>query len=151
MNLFVYYLNFHERWVSEMAKLRKVSKVSAPEVKTTSEEKEAAVVEAVKEEAVKAETVTETVSETKAEKKPAAKKPAEKKAEPEKSANLFIQYCGKQFSEEEIIEKAKNAAVEEAGLKRASSIKTIDIYCKPEEHAAYYVANGGKVVGRIDL
>lgn len=87
----------------------------------------------------------------KAEKKAPAKKAAVKKESEENKVNIYLQYGGKQFSEEEIIEKAKSAAAAESGMKRLSSIKSIEIYCKPEEHAAYYVANGGKVVGRIDL
>ena len=105
---------------------------------------EAVVVEAVKAEPVKAEEVK-----AEAPKKAAAKKTTVKKASTEKTCNFYIQYAGKQFSYEEIIDKCKEAAAAEMG-KKVTSVKTVDIYCKPEEHAAYYVANG-KVAGRIDL
>ncbi len=105
---------------------------------------ETVVVEAVKAEPVKAEEVK-----AEAPKKAAAKKTTVKKASTEKTCNFYIQYAGKQFSYEEIIDKCKEAAAAEMG-KKVTSVKTVDIYCKPEEHAAYYVANG-KVAGRIDL
>lgn len=127
--------------------------------------KKAATVEVVKAEPVKAAVETtvkevekeaapkkavekETVKEA-APKKAPAKKTTVKKTSEEKTCNFYIQYAGKQFSYEEIIEKSKEAAAAEMG-KKVTSIKKIDIYCKPEEHAAYYVANG-KVAGRIDL
>lgn len=129
--------------VSGMAKFNKAAKTTTPvateEVKVTPV--------AVEEKTAKE--VKEVKSVKKAPVKKAAPKAAEKKEE--ESVNIFLQYSGKQFSTEEIIAKAKEAAAQEAGLKRLSSIKTIDIYCKPEEHAAYYVANGNKIVGRIDL
>lgn len=122
---------------TETAKITKA--VKAEPVKT-----EAVVVEAVKAEPVKAEEVK-----AEAPKKAAAKKTTVKKASTEKTCNFYIQYAGKQFSYEEIIDKCKEAAAAEMG-KKVTSVKTVDIYCKPEEHAAYYVANG-KVAGRIDL
>ena len=93
--------------------------------------------------------VKKTEKADKTEKKTTVKKAAEKTEE--KQARIIIQYAGKEFSEEEIITKAKEAALAQSGLKRLSSIKDIDVYCKPEEHAAYYVANGGKFTGRIEL
>lgn len=99
----------------------------------------------VKKEAVKAEAPKKT-----AEKKVAAKKTTVKKTENDKACNFYIQYAGKQFSYEEVVDKCKEAAAAELG-KKVSSVKTIDVYCKPEEHAAYYVANGNKIAGRIDL
>ena len=49
---------------------------------------------------------------------------------------------------EEVIEKAKKQFVEEGH--RMSTIKTIQVYLKPEEYAAYYVINQ-KHAGRVDL
>lgn len=120
----------------------KVNEVKAEEVKA---EPAKAVVEApVKEAAPKKTSVKEA-----APKKAPAKKTTVKKTSEEKTCNFYIQYAGKQFSYEEIIEKSKEVAAVEMG-KKVSSVKKIDIYCKPEEQAAYYVANG-KVAGRIDL
>lgn len=79
----------------------------------------------------------------KATKKAAAKKVVEKKT------NLVVQYFGKSVTEEEIVEKVKAAYSAETG-KKATSIKVLDIYVKPEENAAYYVVDS-KVTGRVDL
>lgn len=138
--------------VSKMTKNKKTVKTTAPAAAVEKKETPVAPVDSVKEAAAPAVDEKKEVKEVKeAPAKKAAPKTAEKKEEQEKSANVYLQYGGKQFSTEEIVEKAKAAAAEEAGLKRLSSIKSIDIYCKPEEHAAYYVANDGKFVGRIDL
>jgi hypothetical protein len=85
-----------------------------------------------------------------AEKRATAKKTTVKKTENEKNCSFYIQFAGKQFSYEEVVEKCKEAAAAEMG-KKVTSVKSIDVYCKPEEHAAYYVANGNKIAGRIDL
>lgn len=82
-------------------------------------------------------------------KKTTAKKATATKTSVEKTCNFYIQYAGEQFDYESIIERSKEAAAADMG-KKVSSVKTIDIYCKPEERAAYYVANG-KIAGRIDL
>lgn len=103
--------------------------------------------------AVKAEEIkavkTEVVAEKKpaekktvkaAEKKTAAKKPAEKKPAAPKAAavKVILEYQGVQLSQEDIV-----AAV----MAKAGKAKTVEIYVKPEDHAAYYVADGesGKV------
>ena len=52
------------------------------------------------------------------------------------------------FPEPWMIEKAKKQF--EAEGHRASSIKSIQVYLKPEEYAAYYVINQ-KHAGRVDL
>ena len=119
---------------------------------TTAPKKEtvAKAVEAVqgKEEAVKA-------APAKAEKAPvkkaAPKKAAAKTAKAEKaevSQNVYIQFAGKEILVSGLQEQVKNAWVEQGH--RAASVKSVDLYVKPEEHAAYYVING-KETGRIEL
>ncbi len=73
-------------------------------------------------------------------KKEAAKKDEEKQ--------IFIQYAGKEVTVATIEERVKKAW--EAEGHRASSIKKLDIYIKPEEAAVYYVING-KNAGRVDF
>lgn len=121
----------------------KTVKVAEP-VKTAAPVKAA---ESVKE--VKVEPAKTAAPKTAAPKKAAAKKATVKKTNDEKTCNFYIQYAGDQFSYDDIIARSKEAAAADMG-KRVSSVKTIDIYCKPEERAAYYVANG-KIAGRIDL
>ena len=117
--------------------------------------------EAVKEAPVKVAPVKEET--VKAEKAPAKKAAAPKKAaakttskatkteKAEKTAasqNVYIQFAGKELLAQDIAEQAKNAWVAEGH--RASSIKSLDIYVKPEEFAAYYVING-KDTGKVAL
>ena len=115
-------------------------KESASEVKAAVTEKTAAVKEAVEE---KAAAKTETVKDTAAETKKAAKA-AKEELKPE----VFIQYQGNEAIVADVIEKAKNEFV--ADGHRASSIKSLQVYLKPEEFAAYYVINQ-KFAGRVDL
>ena len=85
------------------------------------------------------------------EKKPsrAAKKAAAKAAAKEELVpEVFIQYQGNEAIVADVIEKAKNEFV--ADGHRASSIKSLQVYLKPEEYAAYYVINQ-KFAGRVDL
>ncbi len=78
-------------------------------------------------------------------KKAAPKKAAVKK---ETSQNVYIQFEGKEVLTAEILEQVKETWKAEGH--RVSSIKTLDIYVKPEEHAAYYVING-KTTGKVEL
>lgn len=104
---------------------------------------------AVKEE-VKAPVVKEAAPAKKAEKKPAAKKEAVKKAAVKESkTQYFIQYADKELTPEVIESKVKAAWMEETG-KKESSIKSVKIYIKPEENAAYYVINDNNL-GRVVL
>lgn len=81
-----------------------------------------------------------TAVKTTAAKKPAARKPAAaKKAVQEPEATVTIQYAGRQIVAKEVLEAAKKAYVQ---LRQGSEIKTIELYIKPEENAAYYVVNG---------
>lgn len=131
-------------------------KESASEVKAAVTEKTAAVKEAVEEKAAaKTETVKDTAAETKETAKPArekkpsrAAKKAAKAAKEELKPEVFIQYQGNEAIVADVIEKAKNEFV--ADGHRASSIKSLQVYLKPEEFAAYYVINQ-KFAGRVDL
>lgn len=84
------------------------------------------------------ETKTKAAKKTTAAKttrKPAAKKGTEVKAD------VFVQFGGKEFSEEAIMSKV--VAAWEAEGKKASAIKKAKLYIKPEDGKAYYVINEG--------
>lgn len=86
-----------------------------------------------------------------AEKKPAAKAKkttAKKAVKEELKPEVFIQYQNNEGIVADAVEKAKAAYVAEGH--RVSSIKSLQIYLKPEEYAAYYVINQ-KFAGRVDL
>lgn len=72
-----------------------------------------------------------------AEKKPAAKKTTAAKAP---AVKVFVEYQGNQVSLEDIL-----AAVQAA----AGKTKATEIYVKPEDGAAYYVA--GKESGKVEF
>lgn len=128
-----------------------VKEVKAEVVKTEAVKAETVKAEPVK--AVKEEVKPATVKKAAEKKAPAKKAPAKKttvkKTNEEKTCNFYIQFAGEQYDYDVIITRSKEAAAADMG-KKVSSVKTIDIYCKPEERAAYYVANG-KIAGRIDL
>lgn len=56
-------------------------------------------------------------------------------------ADVFVQFGGKEFSEEAIMSKV--VAAWEAEGKKASAIKKAKLYIKPEDGKAYYVINEG--------
>ncbi|MBQ8316438.1 MAG: hypothetical protein IJ427_00790 [Lachnospiraceae bacterium] len=66
----------------------------------------------------------------------------------EKKDEVFVQFAGEEFAVEEVMEKAKAAYIAEGH--RASAIKSVRLYIKPEERKAYYVIND-KAAGSIEL
>lgn len=71
-------------------------------------------------------------------KKAAASTAAAKKAEAKET--VYIQFAGAEYNLDEIRANVKKAWMDETG-KKESDIKDVQIYVKPEEHAAYYVVN----------
>ncbi len=97
-------------------------------------------------------------TEVKEEKAPAKKAEAPKKAakttktvktaKETVSQNVYVQFDGKEVKTEELVEQVK--AIWTGEGHRASSIKSLEVYVKPEDAAAYYVING-KDTGKIEL
>ena len=106
------------------------------------------VVAEVKAAEVKAETKAETKTEApKAEEKKAEEPKKETKKAPAKRAaakdiktSVVVQFAGKEVTEKELIAAVKKAYTKKGN--KVGDIKTIEIYVKPEENAAYYVVNG---------
>ena len=73
-------------------------------------------------------------------KKTTSRKPAAK-------VELFIEHNGIQASANEI---AKRVKADYAAREGAADIKTLNIYVKPEDNAAYYVVNGD-IEGKMEL
>lgn len=111
-----------------------------------------AVEEAVKTETKAAKTTTKKAPAKKAadETKVAAKKAPAKKAtvKAEKVVETYVEFAGNQVLLANVEASVKAAYVAEGH--RESSIKTMKVYVKPEENAAYYVINDNNV-GRVDL
>ena len=74
--------------------------------------------------------------------KAAAKKTAVKQT-------ISLQYLGKDIKTEDLMEAVRNIWTGELG-KDAADLKTINLYLKPEDNAAYYVINES-FTGRIDF
>ena len=103
--------------------------------------------EAAKAEPVKAEPVKKTAAKKETAKKTTAKKTV-KAEKPAVTQNIYVQFAGKEIPTADLVAKATEEWV--ALGHRASSIKSLDLYVKPEDMAAYYVING-KERGKIAL
>lgn len=78
-------------------------------------------------------------------KKAAAKTTTAKKAAPAKtSESLVIQFRGREVSIDQIRDRFKDAWTKDLGRK-ASDVKDVTFYIKPEDSAVYYVVNNGEV------
>ena len=105
-----------------------------------------------KAEPVKAEPAKKTAAKKETAKKETAKKTTAKKKvkaeKPEVTQNVYVQFAGLEISTADLTAKVTEEWV--ALGHRASSIKSLDLYVKPEDMAAYYVING-KESGKIAL
>ena len=127
------------------------TETAAPAVKAEVKEtvKEAPKAE-VKSEAVKAEAPkAEKKAEVKAAPKKRGPKPKTEKTEKKEAVqNVYVQFAGKEILTADLVAQVTEKWV--ALGHRASSIKELNLYVKPEDSAAYYVING-KESGKIEL
>ena len=100
-----------------------------------------------KAEPVKAEPAKKTAAKKETAKKTTAKKTV-KGEKPAVTQNVYVQFAGLEISTADLTAKVTEEWV--ALGHRASSIKSLDLYVKPEDMAAYYVING-KESGKIAL
>ena len=82
----------------------------------------------------------------KAAEKPAEEAPAEKKTtrrttKKEATAEVYVQFMGREVYTKNILSNIKRIWTDEMG-KKEKDLKDIKIYIKPEENKAYYVING---------
>lgn len=61
---------------------------------------------------------------------------------------VYVQFAGKEVETENLIEQVKDVWTAEGNS--ISAIKSLALYIKPEDMAAYYVING-EAEGKIDL
>lgn len=54
-------------------------------------------------------------------------------------SSMYVEFQGKQLDEKEIVANAKRIWVENGN--KASELKSLQLYIKPEENMAYYVFN----------
>lgn len=140
--------------VKEEAVVKPAEKAAVAAKDTKPAEKPAAVVAEEKPEA--------KVVEEKKEGKPEAKEAPAKKGKPgrkpgktaakkkpvEKVEEVYVQFQELEITTKEIVDKAKQIYIAEGH--RESSIKSLRLYIKPDEHMAYYVINE-KMTGSIGL
>ena len=67
----------------------------------------------------------------------------------EAKTSFYLQYMGKEISTEEITKKVHEVWTKEY-VKRLEEIKTLNVYLKPEEAAAYYVINE-ETTGKVTI
>ena len=67
----------------------------------------------------------------------------------EAKTSFYLQYMGKEISTEEITKKEHEVWTKEYG-KSVEEIKTLNVYLKPEEAAAYYVINE-ETTGKVTI
>lgn len=136
-----------------VAPVVKPVETKVPEIKTAAvsegkTEEKPAVKEPVKVEPVKKETARkEPVKKEEAKKKP-GRKPGTANKKKESTAEIFVEFYGQQASITDVQQKITDAFV--ADGHRPSTIKSLKVYLKPEDSAAYYVINE-KFAGRVDL
>lgn len=142
-----------KRPVEKAAEVKAAVKATETKAVVKAEEVKAEAKEVV---AKKAETVVKKAEETvkkaeetakKATKKAAAKKTT-KVEKKELVPEVFVQFDGNEDVVANVIERAKEAFT--ADGHRASSIKSLKVYLKPEEYAAYYVIND-TYAGKVNL
>ena len=92
-----------------------------------------------------AKTTTKTAAKTTAAK--TTRKTTAKKTEP--VTEVYVQYWGKEIHTSEVADRIKKIWTDDMG-KKASDLKDLKIYIKPEDNGAHYVINGD-VTGFIGL
>ncbi|MGN9197855.1 DUF6465 family protein [Blautia massiliensis (ex Liu et al. 2021)] len=121
----------------------KAAEVKSDEEKTTAVKSE----EPAKKTAAKKTTTRKTAAAKKTTTRTTAKTTAAKKAEP--VTEVYVQYWGKEIHTSEVADRIKKIWTEDMG-KKASELKDLKIYIKPEDNGAHYVINGD-VTGFIGL
>ena len=114
-------------------------KMAAAPVSNTTVEVKAAETKTVKAEA-KAEAPKAEAKKAEEPKKETKKAPAKRAAAKDIKTSVVVQFAGKEVTEKELIAAVKKAYTKKGN--KVGDIKTIEIYVKPEENAAYYVVNG---------
>ena len=105
----------------------------------------------VKKTAAKAKTATTrkttAAKKTVKEKADAVKTETKRKVTRKPTKKIVLQYLGKEFDEAELTERA---IAQFNSVEGGVAVKTITMYLKPEEDAAYYVIND-QYTGRVDF
>jgi len=146
--------------VAKAAKAVEDTKEVAMNFAKAVEAKTEAIVEEAKAEAVKTEEATEEAAKTAADegvktgkkrpgRKPGSKNKVSKAGKKEELVpEIVVQFGAGEASVQAVVDKIKAEYVAQGH--RVSSIKSLKVYLKPEEGAAYYVIND-KIADKVDL
>ncbi len=113
--------------------------------------KEEKVVEEAAVEEIKAEAIEEPKEETKAaevKKEPAKRGRKLGSTKKEIKTRIMIQHQGKEIDSKDLIAAVKKEWTK--GKNKIGDMKSMDLYVKPEDGAAYYVINGD-VTGKVEF
>ena len=108
--------------------------------KKTTAKKAAAKKETVKKETVKKTSAKKTAKAENVEEAEAPKKAPAKRTRKVTSA-VSVQFSGKSYTTEELVQIAKDVWTYDLGMNE-KDFKTVELYVKPEESSVYYVVNG---------
>ena len=133
------------------AVVEKAVEEKAAEVKEAAKETAETAKATVKKTAAKAKTATTrktaAAKKTVKEKADAVKTETKRKVTRKPTKKIVLQYLGKEFDEAELTERA---IAQFNSVEGGVAVKTITMYLKPEDDAAYYVIND-QYTGRVDF
>lgn len=128
---------------------RKTTAAKKPESTEKAAAKKTAAVE--KKTAAKKTTAKKTTAKkTTAAKKPSANKAPAKKAAASVSENMVVQFRGREVSTDQIRERFSDVWTKDYGRK-ASDVKEVTFYIKPEDSAVYFAVNNGEDTGSFAI
>ena len=130
-----------------MAEKKTTAKAEETKATKTTAAKKTATKKATETTAAK-KTATKKTAEATAAKKTTTKKAAEKTVAEKKTTTkkaavkceMQLQFAGKSYTQDELLQMAKDVWKYDLNQK-ASDLKTVELYVKPEESAVYYVMN----------
>ncbi len=126
---------------SKVEAVKEEVKAAAPVAKETVAKAE----KAVKKTAAKTATAAKKTVKKETAKVAKAAKATTKKA----TTNVHIQFAGKSYTNEDLINIMKDVWTYDLNQKEAD-LKNVELYVKPEENAVYYVVNG-EISGRFTI
>lgn len=120
-------------------KKTRTRKAAAPKAEKPAAEKKAPAKRASKKAAEAVEAAPAAAEEPAAEKKAPARRAAKKPAEVKATVN--VQFAGKEYTAEKLVEIAKDVWQYDLGGK-PEDFRSVELYVKTEESTVYYVING---------
>lgn len=140
-----------EKATETVAEVKETAKETAEKATEATKETAETAKATVKKTAAKAKTATTrktaAAKKTVKEKADAVKTETKRKVTRKPTKKIVLQYLGKEFDEAELTERA---IAQFNSVEGGVAVKTITMYLKPEDDAAYYVIND-QYTGRVDF